>query len=187
LGEAPREAGIHASLRRSHAHVHAWDTTPLERRTVSFVSGARDRTTDPVTAAPGLDLHDICHEPARNALTEATAKAIAYWKDECARDLPKLLTHFTPDAEVVTPDGSYRGKDAVAALYQKSFDAFPGLTVDVTAAYAGRDAQCVQFRAVLFDHDQKGWLVEGVNVMRLEDGRISYLRSFEDAPRLLPG
>jgi hypothetical protein len=39
---------------------------------------------------------------------------------------------------------------------------------------------------VLFDHEDNGWLVEGVNAMRLEDGRISYLRSFEDTPRLLP-
>jgi len=150
------------------------------------LNAARDRSADPVTAAPGLDLRDICHEPARNALAAATAKVIAYWKDECARDLAKLLTHFTTDAEVVTSDGRYRGHDAVAALYQKSFDAYPGLTVEVTATYAGREAQCVQYRAVLFDHEDKGWLVEGVNEMRLKDGRIAYLRSFEDAPRLLP-
>ena len=150
------------------------------------MSAARDRSADPVSAAPGLDLRDICHEPARAALAAAIAKSIAYWKDECARDLAQLMTHFTADAEVVTPDGRYRGHGAVAGLYQASFDAYPGLTVEVKAAYAGRDAQCVQFRAVLFDHEDKGWLVEGVNVMRLEDGRISYLRSFEDAPRVLP-
>jgi hypothetical protein len=149
------------------------------------LSAARDRSADPVSTASGLDLRDLCHAPAANALAAATAKSIAYWKDECARDLARLMTHFTADVEVVTPDGSHRGHDAVAALYQKSFDAYPGLTVDVTAAYAGRDAQCVQYRAVLFDTDDNGWLVEGVNVMRLENGRISYLRSFEDAPRLL--
>ena len=149
------------------------------------MSAARDRSADPVSAAPGLDLRDLCHEPARSALAAAVAKSIAYWKDECARDLAKVLTHFTPDAEVVTPDGSNHGHDAIAALYQKSFDAYPGLTVAVTAAYAGRDAQSVQFRAVLFDHEDNGWLVEGVNVMRLEGERISYLRSFEDAPRPL--
>ena len=150
------------------------------------MSAARDHAADPVSAAPGLDLRDVCHEPARGALAAAVAKSIAYWKDECARDLGKVLTHFTEDAEVVTPDGSIRGHDAIAALYRKSFDAYPGLTVEVTATYAGRDSQCVQFRAVLFDHEDKGWLVEGVNVMRLEQGQISYLRSFEDAPRLLP-
>jgi hypothetical protein len=151
------------------------------------LSAARDRSVDRVSAAPGLDLRDVCFEGARAALAAATAELIAYWDDECARDLEKLLTHFTPDAEVVTPDGSYRGREAVAALYQKSFDAFPGLTVEVKASFAGRGAHCIEYSAVLFDADDKRWLVEGVNLMRLQDGRISYLRSFEDAPRPLPG
>lgn len=139
-----------------------------------------------VTAAPGLELRDVCNEGARAALAAATAKLIAYWDDECARDLEKMLTHFTPDAEVVTPDGRYRGREAVAALYKKSFDTFPNLTVEVKASFAGRGAHCIEYSAVLFDADDKRWLVEGVNLLRLQDGRISYLRSFEDAPRLLP-
>ena len=151
------------------------------------MSAVRDRACDPVTAASGLDLRDVCNEAGRAALAAATAKVIAYWRDECARDLPKMMSHFTPDVEVVTPDGSYRGHDAVAALYQKSFDAYPGLTVDVTASFAGRDAQCVEYRAVLTDVEDRGWLVEGINLMRFKDGRIVYLRSFEDAPRLMSG
>jgi len=138
-----------------------------------------------MTLARGLDLSGICNEAGRAALAAATARLIAYWEDECARDLDALLTHFTPDAEVVTPEGSYRGREAVAALYQKSFDAFPGLTVDVKASFAGHGAHCVAYSAVLFDADDSRWLIEGVNLMRLEGGRISYLRSFEDAPRLL--
>jgi hypothetical protein len=151
------------------------------------VSTARDRSGDRVTATPGLDLRDVCTETGRAAVAAVTAKVIAYWRDECARDLSKMMSHFTPDVEVVTPDGSYRGHDAVAALYQKSFDAYPGLTVDVTANYAGRDGQCVAYRAVLTDADDRGWLVEGINLMRLKYGRIAYLRSFEDAPRLMAG
>ena len=141
--------------------------------------------TGPVSAAPDLDLRDICQDAAR-ALSTATAAAISYWDDECARDLDKLMAHFTPDAEVVTPDGSYRGHEAVAALYKKSFDAYPGLTVDVSASFAGRDGHCVAYRAVLFDGNDNRWLVEGINLMRMKDGRIAYLRSFEDQPRRLP-
>ena len=149
------------------------------------MSAARDRSDDRVSAAPDIDLRDVCNEAGRAALAAATAKAIAYWHDECARDLPKMMTHFAPDVEVVTPDGSYRGHDAVAALYRKSFEAYPGLTVDVKASFAGRDAHCVEYRAVLFDTQDQRWLIEGINLMRLKDGRISYLRSFEDAPRLM--
>jgi hypothetical protein len=149
------------------------------------VSTARDRAGGRVSAAPGLDLGDVCNDAGRAALAAATAKVIAYWHDECARDLHEMMGHFAPDVEVVTPDGSYRGHEAVAALYRKSFDAYPGLTVDVKASFAGRDAHCVEYRAVLYDTEDKPWLIEGINLMRLKDGRISYLRSFEDAPRLM--
>jgi hypothetical protein len=39
---------------------------------------------------------------------------------------------------------------------------------------------------VLSDADDNDWLVEGINLMKLEDGLISRLRSFEDAPRRIP-
>jgi hypothetical protein len=115
----------------------------------------------------------------------AKARIIAYWADECARNLDKLMTHFTSDAEVVTPDGTFRGREAVASLYRKSFDSFPGLNVDVKAGFIGRDAHCFAYSAVLSDTADNQWLVEGVNLMKLKDGLICSLRSFEDAPRRL--
>ena len=122
---------------------------------------------------------------ASGSLAAAMARITAYWDDECARDLDKLMTHFTRDAEVITPDGAFRGHEAVAALYRKSFDSFPGLKVDVKAGFAGRGAHCVEYRAVLTDTANDHWLVEGINLMRLERGLICSLRSFEDAPRRL--
>jgi len=41
--------------------------------------------------------------------------------------------------------------EAIASLYKKSFDAFPGLTVDVKAIFAGRGAHCFEYSAVLSD------------------------------------
>jgi hypothetical protein len=134
---------------------------------------------------PDLELREICSAESRGPLADATARIVAYWGDECARDLDKLMTHFTSDAEVVTPDGVYRGHAAVAALYRKSFDDFPGLSVDVKASFVGRGAHCYEYRAVLRDGADNRWLIEGVNLMKLERGLISRLRSFEDAPRRL--
>jgi hypothetical protein len=95
------------------------------------------------------------------------------------------MSHFTSDAEVVTPEGVFRGREAVASLYRKSFDDFPGLKVDVKAGFVGRDAHCFEYRAVLSDPANNRWLIEGINLTKLDKGLICSLRSFEDAPRRL--
>src|SRR5579872_4776719 len=81
-------------------------------------------------AVADLTLGEVWRGDVRAGFDAATSRILAYWTDECARDLDKLMTHFASDAEVITPDGRYRGHDAVAALYQKSFDSYPGLGVD---------------------------------------------------------
>src|SRR5258706_10699812 len=133
-----------------------------------------------------LDLPEVWRGDVRADFSAATARILAYWADECARDLDRLMTHFTGDAEVITPDGAHKGHAAVAALYQKSFDSYPGLAVDVTAAFPGRDGHCVEYKAVLSDTGGIHWLIKGVNVMKLEGGLIASIRSFEDAPHRLP-
>jgi len=138
-------------------------------------------------SSPRLELLGICDADARDAFSAATARIMAYWADECARDFDKLMAHFTSDAEVVTPDGTFRGRDAVAAVYRKSFDDYPGLKVDVRTSFVGHGAHCYEYSAVLSDTAGNDWLIEGVNLMKLEGGLISSLRSFEDAPRRLAG
>ena len=134
---------------------------------------------------PDVELLELSSGVARGTFSAATSRIVAYWADECARDLDKLMTHFTTDAEVVTPEGTFRGREAVASLYRKSFDSFPGLKVDVKAGFVGRGAHCFEYSAVLCDTADNHWLIEGVNLMKLEDGLICSLRSFEDAPRRL--
>jgi hypothetical protein len=138
-------------------------------------------------ATPPLELREVCAGQAFEDYSAAKARIIGYWDDECARDLDKLLTHFTRDAEVITPDGAVRGQAAVAALYRKSFDAYPGLTVEMKAGFAGDGAHCFEYSAVLSDTAGDRWIIEGINLMRLEGGLIASLRSFEDAPRQMVG
>src|SRR5262245_40065662 len=123
--------------------------------------------------APDLELL----EPGKGNATFSAAKAriMAYWADECARDLDRLA-HFTADAEVVTPEGIFRGRGDVAVLYRKSFESFPELKVDVKAGFAGRDAHCFEYSAVLSDPAENHWLVEGINLMRLQDVQSPVLR-----------
>lgn len=130
-----------------------------------------------------LELREVWSGGVREDFSAATARIIAYFADECSRNLDKLLAHFTSEAEVVTPDGVHRGRDAIAAVYRKSFNDFPRLIVDVTASFVGHGAHCYEYRAVLSDPANNDWLIEGINLMKLERGLISSLRSFEDAPR----
>jgi hypothetical protein len=120
------------------------------------------------------------------ALLAAKTRSLAYWKDECDRDLDRLLAHFTSDASVVTPDGIYSGGGAIRGLYRKSFEEYPALSVDAIDVFPCADACCIEYSAVLTDVSSRRFLVEGVNLMRMRDGLISYLRSFEDAPHPIP-
>ena len=138
------------------------------------------------SGSPDRELLEICSEASRASFSAARTRILAYWADECARNLGKLMTHFASDAEVVTPDGAFRGSDAIASLYQKSFDDFPGLKVDVKASFIGSGAHCVEYSAVLTDAADNDWLIEGINLIKLRQGLISNLRSFEDAPRRIP-
>jgi hypothetical protein len=137
----------------------------------------RDRTSDPRYFNSGK---------LNVALLAAKTRSLAYWKDECDRDLDRLLAHFTSDASVVTPNGIYSGGEAIRGLYRNSFEEYPALSVDVIDVFPGADACCIEYSAVLTDVSSRRFLVEGVNLMRMRDGWISYLRSFEDAPRPIP-
>jgi hypothetical protein len=116
------------------------------------------------------------------ALADALRVSADYWAAECARDMPSMLAHFTEDAEVESADGRAVGHAQIAAMYQESFDAYPGLTVEIVGGYAGDVDHGVAFDAVLVDPDGARWRVRGVNTVQLEGGRIKKLRSFEDRP-----
>ncbi len=133
-----------------------------------------------------IELIEFAGGAAYGTFATAASRLLGYWADECRRDLGQTLGHFGAGAEVLTPDGSFTGHEAIAGLYQRSFDAYPRLAVEVAARFVGRGSHAFEFTAVLTDTEGVRWAVEGVNVITLEDGLISRLRSYEDAPRRLP-
>lgn len=155
-----------------------------EPSSASFIGG-RGRRACFLSRRPSqlyLELIEFADGPAYGTLATATERVLAYWADECRRDMASMLAHFTPDAEVLTPGGSYTGTAAIAELYQESFTAYPELVVDVTAHFVGRGAHCYEFDATLTDKDGALWGVRGVNVVTLENGLIARMRSYEDLP-----
>jgi methylmalonyl-CoA/ethylmalonyl-CoA epimerase len=129
-----------------------------------------------------VELIEFADGEAYGTLATATERMLGYWADECRRDLDQMLTHFSEHAEVVTPDGRFTGHATIAAYYRQSFAAYPQLEVDVMAHYAGRGSHSFEFTAVLTDAEGSRWVVRGVNVITLDGGRISRLRSYEDPP-----
>ena len=53
----------------------------------------------------------------------------------------------------------------------------------MVASFPGRGGHCYEYKAVLSDAQKNDWLIEGINLLKLEGGLIASLRSFEDAPR----
>lgn len=158
----------------------------LEESGDAAFTGGQGRRACFLTSRPSqlqIELIEFRDGAAYGTLTTATERVVAYWVDECRRDLDRLLSHFSENAEVITPDGRFAGKSAIADLYQASFDAYPQLKVDVTARFAGRGTHGFEYLATLTDAQNDRWLVEGVNVMTLDNGLIASLRSYEDAPR----
>ena len=112
----------------------------------------------------------------------ASERVRAYWRDESTRSMTAMLRHFGVDATVEGPGASVSGLAGIQSFYQRSFDDFPGLRVEVTQEFSGRGAHAFEFEAVLTDRDGVEWEVKGVNVLTLKDGRIQFMRSYEDQP-----
>lgn len=112
----------------------------------------------------------------------ASERIRRYWLDESARDMSAMLKHFGADAVVEGPGMSLSGREGIEALYQRSFEQFPELRVEVTNQFSGRGSHAFEFVAVLTDGDGVEWEVKGINVLSLKDGQIQFMRSYEDQP-----
>jgi methylmalonyl-CoA/ethylmalonyl-CoA epimerase len=112
----------------------------------------------------------------------ASDRVRAYWHDESARDMPAMLEHFSVDAGVEVPGANASGVHGIEAFYQRCFDDFPGLRVNITNQFSGRGSHAFEFEAVLTDAEGVEWEVKGINVLTLRHGKIAFMRSYEDQP-----
>lgn len=77
---------------------------------------------------------------------------IAAWN---ARDLDRILTHYTDDFEMASPvirrlghaaDGRLRGKAAVGTYWRAALDANPALRFELVATLTGADSLTLLYR-----------------------------------------
>lgn len=108
------------------------------------------------------------------------AVAEAYWRDESARDVDAVMSHYHPDAEFVGPGGRRVGHAEIRDYYAQSAATYPGLWVDIVAELVVGDRAALEWRAELTDHDGRRYPAGGVNLVEVRDGRFTSVHSYFD-------
>jgi len=108
------------------------------------------------------------------------AVAEAYWRDESARDVDAVMSHYHPDAEFIGPGGRRVGHAEIRRYYEDSCAAFPGLRVEILDELIAGDRAALEWRAELTDHEGRRFPVSGVNVIVVRGGRFVSVHSYFD-------
>lgn len=104
--------------------------------------------------------------------------AESYWRAECSREIDAILAHFQQDAELIAPGAVLRGHDDIRAFYQDAIDRFPGLEVTVGHDVSAGDEACIEWEAVMIDHDGKRHPAAGANLIRVSSGKFERVRVY---------
>ena len=104
--------------------------------------------------------------------------AESYWRAECSREIEAILDHFHPDAEFIAPGVALRGHGEIRGFYADAIARFPGLEVTVGPDLTVGDEACIEWQAVMIDHDGERHAAAGANVIRVADGKFERVRVY---------
>ena len=108
-----------------------------------------------------------------------------YWQLEMAGDIEGVVACYAQDAELHLPDGDVRrGHDAIRAFYEASQADYPTRTVTIVDRVhdaAGRAA--LVWEAQLQAPDGSMYLLRGINVVTVIEGRFQHLSAAYPSPR----
>ncbi len=106
--------------------------------------------------------------------------AESYWKAECEHDVEKVLAHYHHDAVMQPPGQVLRGHDEIRTFYESSFAQYSGLEVKIVHEVSADNEAALEWEAVLIDHQGVRHPLNGVNVIRVEEGKYRYVRAYFD-------
>ena len=105
----------------------------------------------------------------------------SYWAAECRRDIEAVMAHYHPDATYQDGGGLLSGEAEIRTFYEGSMRDYPGLEVTITREFPGApDASALEVYAVLVDHEGRRFMIHGLNVMTVRDGKFTSVRCYED-------
>jgi NAD(P)-dependent dehydrogenase (short-subunit alcohol dehydrogenase family)/ketosteroid isomerase-like protein len=103
-----------------------------------------------------------------------------YWQAEESRDVDRILAFFTPDAHWRGPGANLRGHAEIRTFYERSATRFPGLAVRIGKVLGTADEAAIEWSAVFTDPAGATYDLSGVNLIRIENGRIASLTTHND-------
>ncbi len=116
-----------------------------------------------------------------SAITELQASA---WEAERQHDLDGLLEHFHPDATFHQSDGDkFSGHDAIRAMTEDFYREFPDFQIEILREFGdGERSAAIEFRVTLTDPDGEVSVMQGVQLVEVEDGKFKSVRGYEEQP-----
>lgn len=112
--------------------------------------------------------------------------ARAYWEAEASRNVDRILSFFTPDADWGSATSRRKGREAIREFYADSASQFPGMTIGVGRVYGDDREAAIEWHAVFTDGGGRAHPLSGVNLFRREGDLIASLTHYEDPAPLRP-
>lgn len=106
--------------------------------------------------------------------------ARAFWEAEASRDLDRILSFFTPDADWGSATSRRKGHTAIREYYAGAVAQFPGLTVEVGRVYGDDTEAAIERHAVFTDRGGRTYPQSGVSLFRRQGELIASLTHYED-------
>lgn len=108
--------------------------------------------------------------------------ARSYWDAEARRDTASVLEHYAPEAVLEHPGGTVSGHDELRAFYDAGAASFPELEVEIVHSVSNGNEAALEWLAVLIDGSGRRFPVRGTNVVRVENGKFTSVRTYYQAP-----
>ncbi len=109
--------------------------------------------------------------------------ADSYWAAECRRDIEAVMAHYNVDAVYQDAGGRLSGAAEIRGFYEGSMRDYPGLEVTILREFTlSPDTSALEVYAVLIDHEGQRLRIRGLNALTVRDGKIAFLRCYEDPP-----
>lgn len=106
--------------------------------------------------------------------------ARAYWEAEASRDIDRVVSMFTPDAEWRSATSRRKGHAEIREYYAASAAQFPGLTITAGRVYGNDSEAALEWHAVFTDRGGRSYPLSGVSLCRREGELIASLTHYYD-------